>query len=1267
MSRFQILAVIACTASALTPLGVCGGGERSDAPPIKIAPRLFNHKDEAKLGLRTVKGEHQVLYRATEDSYKFCHEQNIAVYNDKLYVMWSNGITHESHNGQRILYSHSKDGVQWSKPAVLAEDHDGPGPLACISAGFHAHGDTLVAYYTAIVENRPGIDDKNALFYLTSKDGRTWSRPQKLAQSSFLEGPRRLPNGRLLMNGQWASQQPRLRYTDSADGIAGWKDGKIAEVKDIFSFPEPSWFIRADGTIVMIFRTKSGDPWIYASVSKDNGESWTKPVKTNFPDATARAFAGNLPDGTAFIISNPSRVPSKTHPSIGRRNPLTIALSNDGVLFDRAFVIRSEETSMRFKGINKLDGWQYPSAVVWKDHLYVAYSINKEDEGVTRIDLRDLQAVDHDHRIDVKIDRRVTIVPPGSGLKRAMLGMVRHPDGSIFLNLQTQPVLLTSRDNGKNWGRLPVKLADAPPKQTMHGLGISRDGRLWLMHQSSGGKDLFVSVSKEPPDISGNEAAPLTWMTTRIDYARLAPNRQRPFAFCYNDYNTFFQQPDGTMLLGVGLRYEDWKDYQQQDQSRPGFHETLIRSRDGGRTWGDPAEVHAHVAETCYAIDPNNPKHVLAMTRKQRMLLCDEDAASVTRQAGVPPGTAWPWKGAILLESTDGGHSFREVPGSYLGYYSHRGTMLWTKENVIVAPHTAAGLSDYRLVVNISLDGGKTWVDGTQHGATAMSKARDFVLVPNPPGFSFTTPTVRVSRNHFLTVHCSGTSMAVKGVFWHIEDKRADRRGADDKPLTVRDTRQLFIDDHIIESLDGVAKKLNRPTKHPGNPVLSRVSVGKSTWEAGMPFSFASVLYVERERLFRMWYSLHRGSGGDDESVLCFATSPDGIRWHKPALGMFEYRGTKKNNIVMPHSGLACGVFQDPHETDSSKRYKMVHMWRDYKVYASHSADGLRWTPYNGGQPVFFKPPGHDSHMISYWDNALGKYVAIIRDRTGRISDVRPRLVSDATGRRGWRKLWDPQKNRSPENHSIRRVGQIESTDFVHWNGYQVILGADADDPLNQDQFYNMEVLPYEELRIGLMTVFSYDPNYCRGAVQLTYSRDGRNWHRAANRDVFLPLSQRPGDFDWGGIYPLQAPIVVGDEIWIYYTGYGVDHHHQPPPNVTGFPNGIGLAKLRLDGFVSVDAGATEGTLTTKPFVFDGSKFVINADAKSGQVLVEILNADDKPLAGFSKRDCDPVQVDKIRQTVTWNGKSDLTHVAGKQIKLRFYLKNAKLFSFWFR
>ena len=49
----------------------------------------------------------------------------------------------------------------------------------------------------------------------------------------------------------------------------------------------------------------------------------------------------------------------------------------------------------------------------------------------------------------------------------------------------------------------------------------------------------------------------------------------------------------------------------------------------------------------------------------------------------------------------------------------------------------------------------------------------------------------------------------------------------------------------------------------------------------------------------------------------------------------------------------------------------------------------------------------------------------------------------------------------------------------------------------------------------------------------------------------------------------------------------------------------IGLAKLRLDGFISVDAGGKEGVLLTEPFKFEGDKLVINADATGGEVAVE--------------------------------------------------------------
>ena len=487
--------------------------------------------------------------------------------------------------------------------------------------------------------------------------------------------------------------------------------------------------------------------------------------------------------------------------------------------------------------------------------------------------------------------------------------------------------------------------------------------------------------------------------------------------------------------------------------------------------------------------------------------------------------------------------------------------------------------------------------------------------------------------------------------------------GADD-PLNIGHNKQLFIDDYIIESLDGVSKKLNQPRKYRGNPVLPMVPKGESSWEAGGLMCFTTIFFDEDEKLYRMWYSLYEEGQVEAHAVLAYATSRDGIRWQKPSLGIVNYRGTSDNNIIMDHDGLECGIYKDPHETDPAKGYKMLYP----NVRAAYSADGLRWTDYNEGRRVIFHAPGHDSQAVPYWDEGLGKYVAIIRDRTGMIKDVRKRQVTDPWARKAYGKLWGgPKEDRVPENHSLRRVGQVESEDFVHWTPMRTVVAADDDDPLHRDQFYNMQVMQYEGLRVGLMTVFSYfedrERPRPRGAVQLTYSRDGMNWHRGGDREVFLPMSDRPGDFDWGFVWPVQGPLVVGDEIWIYYIGWNADHQHKLPPGVTKFNSGIGLAKLRLDGFVSLDAGPA-GTATTKSFVFSGTKLLINADAKRGRVLVEILDETGKPISGFSKADCDALNEDKIRHTVTWQGKADLRTLTGKVIELKFYLTKAKLFTF---
>ena len=374
--------------------------------------------------------------------------------------------------------------------------------------------------------------------------------------------------------------------------------------------------------------------------------------------------------------------------------------------------------------------------------------------------------------VRISIDREATVAPHGSGIRK-MLGMVRHPDGAIYVNTQTQGLLLKSTDNAETWTALPVNLPGAPPEQKVDGLGVTRDGCLWLLHQSGEGpgkwKDLFVSRSDD---------GALTWKTVPIDFGRFAPTApQQPYTRSYNDYNTFAELPDGTLMCAAGLRYEEsyYEDPARliDGLRRPDVHvggEVMFRTTDGGETWGDPTLVHGSVAEVGYAVDPKNADRILAMARIQRMLLAGEDRAAAEAKTGCDPGAEYVYKNGLLLESNDGGRSFHEAPGGLNEYYGHRGTILWTDRDVVIVTHQ---LRDGSLLARISLDGGRTWADGTKAGTPFMNESERFELLPKEPGHSFTAPTIDLSPNHFMTAyacwHEESESTGVNGIFWHIE------------------------------------------------------------------------------------------------------------------------------------------------------------------------------------------------------------------------------------------------------------------------------------------------------------------------------------------------------------------------------------------------------------------------------------------------------------------------------------------------------------------
>ncbi len=385
MQRSNVFHLGTCQAIALGLALLAGGlvlqAADPEAVPLQADPGLFNTTDTDTLGLQKVPGQHRMIYRASETGYKFCHHPQLVVFQDRCYAMWSNGILAEDTPGQRILYCSTSDGTNWTKPRVLT-DHDA-GKGICVAAGFRVHEKQLIAYYT--VTGGTNFHPATALYARLSSDGKQWSPARRITSGFFINPPLQLANGHLVIGGEHVGEQRatarmRMLVTRSPAGLSGWRQAKIA-VNDlkVIGYAEPNMYQRQDGTVVMPLRNYSG--YFYVATSRDQGQSWSTPVKTNFPDSTARFALGKFPDQTVYLINNPG-------PKQFDRHLLAISTSTDGRTFKRSWIIRSEPTKMRYPGKNKLDGWQYPHAIVWKSFLYVAYSINKEDVAVTRIPLK---------------------------------------------------------------------------------------------------------------------------------------------------------------------------------------------------------------------------------------------------------------------------------------------------------------------------------------------------------------------------------------------------------------------------------------------------------------------------------------------------------------------------------------------------------------------------------------------------------------------------------------------------------------------------------------------------------------------------------------------------------------------------------------------------------------------------------------------------------------------------------------------------------------
>ena len=162
------------------------------------------------------------------------------------------------------------------------------------------------------------------------------------------------------------------------------------------------------------------------------------------------------------------------------------------------------------------------------------------------------------------------------------------------------------------------------------------------------------------------------------------------------------------------------------------------------------------------------------------------------------------------------------------------------------------------------------------------------------------------------------------------------------------------------------------------------------------------------------------------------------------------------------------------------------------------------------------------------------------------------------------------------------------------------------------------------------------------------------------------PISE--GRYDTGAIGATNGVIRRNDELWFYCMGS--KQRSLPIADAVNFgyldSSAISMARLRLDGFVSLKGGIEWGSVTTKPIEVTGAQLHINTDSWRGRVKTEILDSESMdPNPGYTEDDSIATNIDSIDEVARWQDKRDLTGLSGKTVRLRFHLWQAELYSFW--
>ena len=448
--------------------------------------------------------------------------------------------------------------------------------------------------------------------------------------------------------------------------------------------------------------------------------------------------------------------------------------------------------------------------------------------------------------------------------------------------------------------------------------------------------------------------------------------------------------------------------------------------------------------------------------------------------------------------------------------------------------------------------------------------------------------------------------------------------------------RQLFVDDFLIAH-STVKRVWHQAEYYPANPIFFPEEEWEMTAEGAVAAPFSDgVWYDESDSKFKMWY-MAGGRGYETGFVTCYAESADGITWTRPSLNY-----VKGTNIVL--KGLnrdSNTIWIDKTESNPNLRFKM-----------------------------FVVAEGKSHWGYHYYTSSDGKYWRSVNE-SGKIADRSTVFYNPFRG--VW--VWSLRHNiRLSSSVLVRGRDYMEDADVVAGNKKAFAnlesfwFGPWPDEPKHpvykdvQPAIYNLDAIGYESLMLGVFSSWAGPENgVCasdrvikRNQLLLGYSRDGWSWFRG-DFTPFCAVDDNTDAWNNGNIQSaVGSPLIVGDKLYFYMSGRRLNDAKKEVIST-------GLATLRRDGFASMSGS---GEVVTEILKYSGNYLFINA-AVRGSMTVELLDENGDVIPGFSAGECNVVKTDGCKIMVSWKEHSDIRSLNGRNLKIRFQLEDADLYSFW--